>query len=183
MKPIVLASSSPRRRDILASVGIEFEVVPSNVEEKAKGTPITVARTLSRKKALSVWKVHKDKLVIGADTLVFLGNRVIGKPGNEQEAFETLSFLSGRWHKVVTAVSVIGRGVRVTLHDIARVKFRPLSEDEIKRYISTGEPMDKAGAYGVQGLGAVMVEEIRGNFYTVMGLPIHILYPLLKRFI
>ena len=180
MGRLVLASSSPRRREILSLLGLDFEVIPPSVEEDAQGHPITVARVLSRKKALEVWKGNRDALVIGADTLVFVGNRTIGKPRDEEEAYETLSFLSGRWHRVVTAVSFVGMGVRVTLHDVARVKFRELSREEIYSYIETGEPMDKAGAYGVQGFGATIVDRIDGNFYTVMGLPVVKVYSVLK---
>ncbi len=180
MRPLILASSSPRRREILSLLGVEFEVIPSGVEESIVGDPITTARFLSKKKALDVWNKRKKALVIGADTLVYIGSRIIGKPGNEEEAFRTLKFLSGRWHKVVTAVSFISEGLRLTVHDIAKVRFRKLSDEEIRFYISTGEPLDKAGAYGVQGFGATIVERIEGNFYTVMGLPIVKVYEVLK---
>ncbi|RLJ70874.1 septum formation protein [Hydrogenivirga caldilitoris] len=181
MGRVVLASASPRRREILSLLGIEFEVVPSGIEEHTHGDPITTARRLSYEKALDVWKSNKDALVIGADTLVFVGKEIIGKPRDEEEAFQTLSFLSGRWHRVVTAVSFVSKGFRKTVHDVARVKFRKLSGEEIRFYISTGEPMDKAGAYGVQGFGATIVERIEGNFYTVMGLPIHKVYEVLRK--
>ena len=180
MKRIILASASPRRREILALLGLSFEVIPSKVEESIRGDPITTARKLSREKALDVWKRHKDALVIGADTLVFVGDRIIGKPEDEDDAVRILSFLSGRWHRVVTAVSFVGPCVRRTVHDVARVKFRRLSSEEIEDYVRTGEPMDKAGAYGVQGFGATVVERIEGNFYTVMGLPIVKVYEMLK---
>ncbi len=177
---LILASSSPRRKEILEKIGVEFEVVPSKVEEKPVGDPITTARRLSFLKAFDVWKKNKDALVIGADTLVFLEGFVLGKPRNEEEAVRMLRLLSGRWHKVVTAVSFVGKNVRKTVHDIARVKFRKLSEEEIRSYVSTGEPLDKAGAYGVQGYGATVVERIEGNFFTVMGLPIVKVYEVLK---
>jgi len=111
-----------------------------------------------------------------------LGKRKIGKPADEREAFRTLSFLSGRWHSVVTAVSFVAFGFRKTLHEIARVKFRRLTPQEIDDYIATGEPMDKAGAYGVQGFGATLVERIEGSFYTVMGLPVAKVYMVLREF-
>ena len=180
MKRIILASSSPRRRQILSSVGIPFEVIAPDVVEEREGNPVALARRLARRKALSVWRKNKKSLVIGADTLVFINDKVIGKPRDEEEAFRILSFLSGRWHKVVTAVCIISEDFKLTLHDIARVKFRNLCKKEIEAYIESGEPMDKAGAYGIQELGSTIVEEIRGNFYTVMGLPIHRVYPYLK---
>ncbi len=180
---LILASSSPRRREILSFLGLSFRVVPPKVEEDLGGDPITVARALSRRKALSVWRKHREALVIGADTLVFVGKKVIGKPSSEEEAFRILSFLSGRWHRVVTAVSFVSKGFRKTIHDTARVRFRCLSEEEILAYIATGEPMDKAGAYGVQGYGASLVERIEGNFYTVMGLPVVRVYGVLRELI
>jgi len=180
MERLVLASASPRRSQILSLLGIEFEVIPSAIEEHASGDPITTARRLSYEKALDVWRRNRDSLVLGADTLVFIGKEVIGKPKDKAEAFKILSFLSGKWHRVVTAVSFVSKGFRRTIHDVARVKFRKLSKEEIDFYISTGEPMDKAGAYGVQGFGAVVVERIEGNFYTVMGLPIHRVYEVLR---
>ena len=180
MGNLILASSSPRRREILSMLGLNFEVVPANIEEKFSGNPIVGARKLARSKALWVWLRHKRGVVIGADTLVFTENRVLGKPENREEAVSMLEYLSGRWHRVVTAVSFVGKGVRVSLHDVARVKFRKLSRREIEEYVLTGEPLDKAGAYGIQGYGASIVERIEGSFYTVMGLPVHRVVPLLK---
>ncbi len=180
MMRIVLASSSPRRREILNLLGIEFEVIPPNVEEENIGDPVTTARRLSHLKALSVWKKNREALVIGADTLVFVGGRIIGKPSSVEEAIKTLSYLSGRWHRVVSAVSFRGPGVSITVHDVAKVRFRNLSPEEIEFYVNTGEPMDKAGAYGVQGFGSTVVERIEGNFYTVMGLPVVKVYQVLR---
>ncbi len=180
MKRLILASASPRRREILSLLGIKFEVIPSEVEERSYGDPIRTARRLSREKALDVWKRNRESLVIGADTLVFIDSKIIGKPKDEEDAVRILSFLSGRWHRVVTAVSFVGLGVRRTVHDIARVKFRSLTRNEIEDYVRSGEPMDKAGAYGVQGFGATVVERIEGNFYTVMGLPIVKVYEVLR---
>ncbi len=177
---VILASSSPRRRELLSLLGLEFSVVPAQIEERIIGDPVTTARQLAYAKALRVWKENKDALVIGADTLVHVGKKILGKPRNEEEAFRMLSLLSGRWHRVVTAVSVVGPCIRRIFHDTARVKFRKLSEEEIRFYISTEEPMDKAGAYGVQGFGATLVERIEGSFYTVMGLPVSRLYDVLK---
>ncbi len=181
LRPLVLASSSPRRVELLSMLGLEFEVMPARIREEKEGDPITTARRLSRKKALHVWRKRKDALVIGADTLVYMGGNIFGKPASVEDAHRILATLSGRWHRVVTAVSLVGKGVRVTFHDTARVKFRRLSEKDIREYVATGDPMDKAGAYGVQGVGSTIVERIEGSFYTVMGLPVHRLYAELKR--
>ncbi len=177
---VILASSSPRRRELLSKIGIEFEVRHPQVKERIFGDPVATARRLSLLKALDVWRKEKEALVIGADTLVFFDGKVLGKPRNEEEAVLMLKTLSGKWHKVVTAVSFVAKGFRKTVHDTARVKFRCLTEEEIRFYVSTGEPLDKAGAYGVQGFGSVIVERIEGNFFTVMGLPLFKVYEVLR---
>ncbi|HID65582.1 MAG TPA: septum formation protein Maf [Aquificaceae bacterium] len=180
---IILASSSPRRIEILSLLRLKFEIIPAKIrEEKIEGKPILTARKLAKEKALAVWKQNRDSVVIGADTLVFLGKEIIGKPGSEEEAFAILRKLSGRWHKVVTAVAILTPFRKVVLHDVAKVKFRNLNDEEIMNYIKTGEPMDKAGAYGVQGFGATIVEKIHGSFYTVMGLPIVKVYEILREY-
>ncbi len=183
MKSLILASSSPRRKEVMSLFGIPFKVIPPRIKENPVGNPVLTARKLAKEKAISVWKKHKSSLVVGADTLVYVGEKVIGKPYDEREAFRTLKFLSGRYHKVVTAVSFVGKGIRRTFHDVARVKFRKLTDEEILFYISTGEPMDKAGAYGVQGFGATFIERIEGDFYTVMGLPAVKVYSFLRKFL
>ncbi|MFN7066083.1 MAG: Maf family protein, partial [Aquificaceae bacterium] len=142
--------------------------------------PLLTARNLAFKKAFAVWKDYKFATVIGADTLVVLDKRILGKPKEEQEAKDMLRDLSGRWHRVITAVCVISPKGKVHFHDIAWVKFRKIEEEEIEEYIKTGEPMDKAGAYAVQGVGAKFVEKIKGDFYTVMGLPASKTYRVLK---
>ncbi|HIP42961.1 MAG TPA: septum formation protein Maf [Aquifex aeolicus] len=178
---IILASSSPRRIEILSLLGLRFEIIPAKIREgKVEGKPILTARKLAREKAIAVWKQNRNSVVIGADTLVFLGKEIIGKPRSEEEAFAILRKLSGRWHKVVTGVAILTPFRKVVLHDVAKVKFRSLSDKEIMNYIKAREPMDKAGAYGVQGFGATIVEKIHGNFYTVMGLPIVRVYEILK---
>jgi len=178
---IILASGSPRRKEILSKLNLEFEVLPANVEEKAvSSNPIITARHLSRLKAKAVWLKNKDALVIGADTVVYLRGKVLGKPKSEEEAYNMLRNLSGNWHTVVSSVSFFSYAKKLTIHDVAKVKFRKLTEKEIWDYIKSGEPMDKAGAYGIQEFGATIVEKIRGNFYTVMGLPIVKVYQVLK---
>ncbi len=177
---IILASGSPRRREILSKLNIEFEVIPSDIEETVVSqNPVITARYLSRLKAKSVWLKNKEALVIGADTVVYFRGQILGKPEDEGEAFKMLKSLSGNWHTVVSGVSFFSRTKKLTVHDVARVKFRELSDREIWDYIKSGEPMDKAGAYGIQEFGATIVEKIHGNFYTVMGLPVVKVYRVL----
>ncbi len=180
MRLLILASESKRRVEILRMMGFRFLVIPSRIEEDHGGDAVLTARRLSYRKALKVWKEYKYAVVLGADTVVVVGDRLLGKPEDEKSAFDMLKTLSGRWHKVITAVSVISSGFRKTFHDVAWVKFRNLTDTEIWDYIKTEEPMDKAGAYAVQGLGAVFIERIRGDFYTVMGLPASRTYRVLR---
>lgn len=180
MRLLVLASESKRRVQILTMLGFKFLVIPSYVEENHMGRPILTARRLAFRKAFTVWKDYKFATVIGADTIVVLGDRILGKPKSREEARFMLESLSGKWHRVVTGVSVISPKVRVSFHDTAWVKFSALKEGEIEDYINTEEPMDKAGAYAVQGMGARFVEKIVGDFYTVMGLPANKTYRVLK---
>lgn len=161
-------------------LGFKFLVVPSYVEEKHYGKPILTARTLAFKKAFTVWRDYKFAAVLGADTIVVFGKDVLGKPKDKEEAIQMLLKLSGKWHKVITGVSVISPKGRYTFHDTAWVKFRPMTIKDIEEYVETGEPMDKAGAYAIQGMGAKFVEKIRGDFYTVMGLPASKTYEVLK---
>ncbi|MBQ6553891.1 MAG: septum formation protein Maf [Firmicutes bacterium] len=179
----ILASGSPRRQALLKQIDMEFEVITADVDESYKdGTaPDEIVAILSRRKGLAVYERIKDSLkdetvIISADTLVALDNKVLGKPKDEDEAFEMLSALSGRSHFVYTGVTLIyhsKNGIKdMTFTDGAEVFFRDLDENEIKDYIATGEPMDKAGAYGIQERGAVLAEKIHGDFYTIVGLPI-----------
>ena len=183
---VILASQSPRRRELLERMGIaEFNIIPAVGEEKARPglTPAQLVEELSRQKAAEVaGKARPEDVVIAADTVVALDGKVLGKPHSEDEAFAMLSSLQGRRHQVYTGLTV-RRGERsATLHEMAQVTFRPMTEEEIRAYIATGEPMDKAGAYGIQGYGALLVEGIVGDFYTVMGLPVCRLGMLLRRF-
>ena len=179
---IILASSSPRRKEILSLILKEFEVIPSEIEEKVVSkNPLTTAKYLARVKARDVWSKNKDSIVIGSDTLVFFKGKILGKPKDKGEAFKMLLELSGNWHTVYTAVCFYSSIKKITICDRSLVKFRKLDEDEIRAYIETGEPLDKAGAYGVQGFGSTIVEKIRGNFFTVMGLPVVKVYTVLKR--
>ena len=172
---IILASQSPRRRELLGRMGItDFEVIPARGEEIATRTlpPERLVEELSRRKCAEVSAACPDALVIAADTLVAVNNRVLGKPGSEEEAARMLRTLSGRLHRVYTGVTVFCGGRTVTEHEMTSVRFRTLTEADIIRYIATGEPMDKAGAYGIQGYGCLLVEGISGDYYNVMGLPV-----------
>jgi len=186
MSRIVLASASPRRFEILKQVGIKFEVIPSNADERydLKERPEIIAKKLSVKKAKSVAeKLKDDSLVIGADTIV-VSDVVLGKPENRDEAFKMLELLQGKWHEVITGICVIRAydGKCIDDFEITRVKMRPLDKNSINAYINAGESMDKAGAYGIQGVGALLIEKIEGCYYNVVGLPLVKLSYMLEEF-
>ena len=179
---VVLASGSPRRHDLLNLVGIAHEVRPSNIDEtmRARENPRRHAERLAREKATAIATRDPNLITIGADTIVVVNRKVLGKPRDKTHAAEMLKALSGREHTVVTAVAVArGKKLRSAVEEV-RVKFRRLHEDEIDAYIATGEPMDKAGAYGIQGYGATIVECVDGDYFAVMGLPLARLVALLR---
>lgn len=179
---VVLASASPRRRQLLNLIGIEHEVRPANIDEsmRTREAPRRHAERLAREKATAIATRDPDLITIGADTVVVINRKVLGKPKDKAEAAHMLSQLSGREHTVITAVAVArGKKLRSSIEEV-RVKFRRLREDEIEAYVATGEPMDKAGAYGIQGYGATIVECIDGDYFAVMGLPLVRLTVLLR---
>ena len=181
---IILASQSPRRRELLERMGFtNFEIIPAAGEETADPslTPAQLVETLSMQKAAEVAAAHPDALVIAADTVVSIDGAVLGKPDSPEEAARMLSTLSGREHTVFSGLTVRLGGKAVTEHASTLVRFRPLAAEEICTYIATGEPMDKAGAYGIQGYGSMLVEGISGDFYNVMGLPVCRLAQILAR--
>lgn len=183
---ITLASGSPRRRQILEQVGFRnFTVLPSEADEKTEPglPPATVVEELSRRKARAVaHKVSPGELVLAADTVVALEDTVLGKPRNEVEAEKMLIALSGRTHAVYTGLTLIRDGKIRTEHEVTAVTFRSLSSEEIQAYVACGEPMDKAGAYGIQGRGALLVERLEGDYFNVMGLPVCRLGRMLQTF-
>ena len=185
MGRIVLASSSPRRISLLKMLGVTFEPVPASiVEEKREGEePADFARRIAKEKAFQVAERVKAEFVIAADTVVVIDGEVLGKPKDENEARRMLEKLSGRTHKVITAVALYKKesGELLLDHKETLVRFTVLSKAEIDWYIRTGEPMDKAGAYGIQGLGALFIERIDGCYTNVVGLPLPLLYQLAKR--
>ena len=182
---IVLASQSPRRKELLARMGVEeFEVCPSADEENAPAglTPDRLVEYLSAEKARQVaGRFGPEDIIIAADTVVAVDDRVLGKPHSRDEAVEMLAMLSGRSHAVYTGVTVRRGDVVCTEYECTRVTFRPLSGSEIEAYVDTGEPMDKAGSYGIQGRGCLLVEGIEGDYYNVMGLPVCRLGQMLRR--
>ena len=182
---IILASQSPRRRELLKRIGIEnFKVIPAQGGELATRTltPDQLVEELSQRKCAEVAAAHPKDLVIAADTVVSIHNRVLGKPRSEEDAARMLAALSGKLHLVYTGVTVAKEGRTLTQHEVTSVRFRTLTQADIIRYIATGEPMDKAGAYGIQGYGSVLVEGISGDYYNVMGLPVCRLARMLARF-
>lgn len=177
---MILASKSPRRRELLSEAGYEFTCMGSNFDETSisAADPHDLPGLLAYHKALSVaGQAAPDELVIGSDTVVLLDGRVLGKPCDAQDAREMLTSLSGKTHEVVTGVAVLRNGRSVCrFSETARVTFWDLLPEEIDAYVASGEPMDKAGAYGIQGKGRLLVRGIEGDFYTVVGLPISRLY-------
>ena len=183
-RPLVLASASPRRRFLLDLVGFDFEVIPPAVdeEEHAHEDPMTHVHRLATMKARSVASGLTGGLVLGADTIVLLDGEILEKPRDEEEAFEMLSRLAGEWHVVYTGLAVVdaATGESAVGHETTRVRIRDMNPAEIRAYIATGEPMDKAGSYGIQGYGAAIVEAVEGCYFNVVGLPLVRLLRLLR---
>ena len=207
---LVLASASPRRRELLSQIGLEFTVMPSTKEENAKTTEAgALVQELSRQKAVDIWeqlsggqgqnpdadqeqiaeetqepnlngKRQPELLVIGADTVVCCEGKILGKPHSREAAAEMLTALQGRSHEVYTGVTLYSQSETVTFFECTQVEFYPMTEVEISEYIDSKEPMDKAGAYGIQGLGARFVKGIRGDYNNVVGLSVGRLYQELK---
>ena len=183
---LILASRSPRRAEILRSVGWPFEVIIAGVDETLHEgeAPTDYVRRLSLSKATAVAARLKEGLVLGADTTVVIDNHILGQPIDEDDARRMLKLLSGRWHEVLTAVSLVrakNRSGPAVDIETTRVRFAELSDTEIDWYVSTGEPLDKAGAYGIQEKAALFIEEIQGDYFNVMGLPIRLVYELARQ--
>lgn len=174
MKKIILASASPRRKELLSTAGLEFEVCVKDVDETVpEGTlPADAAEMTAAKKALASAAEHPDDIVIGADTIVVAGGKILGKPHSKEDAAGMLRMLSGREHTVITGVCIACEGKTEIFHKESKVSFYQLTENEIADYVATGEPMDKAGAYGIQGKGSVLVEKIEGDYFNIVGLPV-----------
>lgn len=224
--PIILASSSPRRKELLAGIGLQFTIDPSTIDEsfEAGTAPEEVVEMLALKKAGSVAAKYDHGLVIGSDTIVVLDNAILGKPIDNEDAYSMLMRLQGKVHTVYSGLAIVDASTNqsrvstsnisvkieqshnniiyfgdtgqyrivsdsrndspeiIVGHMFSKVTFRPMCEKEIWAYIQTGEPLDKAGSYGIQGIGAVFIEKIEGDFYNVMGIPLNLLYQFLNRF-
>ena len=181
---LILASNSPRRSKLLKDTGLDFIVVPSNLEETfdEKLKPQDLAMELAKMKAIHVAAKHPEDVVIGADTIVVFEDQILGKPVDEEDAYRMLKLLSGERHTVYTGVALV-RGEKVeTFVSATEVSMKSLSDIEIHNYIKTKEPMDKAGAYGIQGDGGNLVDHYKGDFFTIMGLPLKDLLEALKNF-
>jgi len=217
---LILASSSPRRQELIQMLGLPVMIMPSDADETVEPdwTPGQIVERLSLRKAEAVRSkaAERQGIVVGSDTIVVLDGQVLGKPRNADEAVEMLSSLSGREHRVFSGVALVdaaagepsdkagdydttmhlgdigqyriqsespdGRPEIMVGHTVSKVTFRPMSDEEIWAYVKTGDPLDKAGAYGVQGIGSVFIEKIEGDFYSIMGLPLNLLYQMLLRF-
>ncbi|SDN59079.1 Maf family protein [Alkalicoccus daliensis] len=183
MKTVVLASQSPRRKELLTQAGIEFTVQPSVKEEiyDPAETPDNIVASLALQKAEEVFAQHPEAVVIGSDTMVAIDGKMLGKPKDEEEAARMLKQLSGRTHQVHTGAAILSKEDRTVFTETVQVTFYPLTESEINTYIQSKEPADKAGAYGIQGLGAVLVERIEGDYFSIVGLPVAKVVRALKK--
>ena len=187
MQTLILASSSPRRKDLLEQIKISFKIIQSNVEENIgllKGAPTDKVEELATMKARDVANGLNEGLVLGADTIVVIGDEILGKPKDDDDAFYMLSKLSGKEHQVITGLALIDietNTIRIA-HETTYIRFRELSSDMIRNYINSGEPQGKAGSYAIQEIGAVLVEEIRGCYSNVVGLPLTRLSKMLEDF-
>jgi septum formation protein len=185
---VILASASPRRRELLTSIGLQFQVVPADiVEEKfVQGSPAAYARALAQSKAQAVAHEYPDAIVLGADTIVICEQQILGKPTDATDAKRMLRFLSGRRHEVITGVAIVAgcgpcAGQTLITHEQSGVYFRDLTDDEIEAYVAGGEPLDKAGAYGIQGIASLFIERIDGCYFNIVGLPLYRVGTLLKQ--
>ncbi len=186
MKKIILASSSPRRKELLQLIQLPFIVHPSEVDEHIEEplAPDKMVEELALRKAMDIAKNYHEGIVIGADTIVVLDNEILGKPKNQADAYGMLSRLQGRAHEVYSGIAIIDAATlyKKVTHQKTKVFMKPLTEDEINYYIETKEPMDKAGSYGIQGIGAMIIEGIEGDYFNVVGLPVSLLAQELHHF-
>ena len=183
---VLLASASPRRRELLGLVFPQFEVLAADADETPTETePCRLVEQLALRKARAVAKMPEaaDSLVIGADTLVFAHGAVLGKPKDEQDALAMLRSLSGTTHQVITGVALTLHGAERVFSEVTEVEFAPMTEEEMQAYVASGDPMDKAGAYGIQGGASRFIRGIRGCYFNVVGLPVHRLYEEWKAWI
>jgi nucleoside triphosphate pyrophosphatase len=184
IQPLILASKSPRRAELLRTVGWEFEAMAANIDEtvRANESAVDYVQRLAQEKAEAVAQRLDSGVVLGADTIVKVDATVLGQPRDEQDARRMLRLLSGKWHEVLTGVAVVSvaEDHKMVAHQVTRVRFAEMSAAEIEWYLSTGETSDKAGAYAIQGHGAVFIEEVQGDYFNIVGLPIRLVYKLLS---
>jgi len=182
---LILASQSARRRELLEKMGVSFDVIPSSYDEEwdLARDPVIFVEDVSLKKAMDVARKHPERWVLGSDTVVVQGNMIYGKPDDREQAREMLSSLSGSTHRVITGFALVNLslGVEKRGHETTDVTFAQMSEQEIEAYISTGDPMDKAGAYGIQGYCGMFISGIKGCYYNVVGLPVRRVYEVLAQ--
>lgn len=180
---LILASSSPRRKELLELLGIPFQIKVSDVEETYQDglQPHEIVMELARIKANAIAETNKKSVVIGADTIVVSDGKVLGKPADKEEAISMLTQLSGKVHQVFTGVALLKDGNTHLFYEKTDVEFWPLEEKEVEQYVLTGEPFDKAGSYGIQGYGSLLVKRIEGDYFTVVGLPVSRLNRELKK--
>lgn len=178
---IYLASSSPRRREILLNLGVKFEILTPDADENVKESdPCALTELLAQRKAEAAAKIKNDGLIIGCDTVVFADGEILGKPKDKEDAKRMLRALSGKTHEVISGICAIYGGKVTTAHEITRVNFSKMSDDEIEFCAEKGEPLDKAGAYAVQGTASLFIDGIEGDYFNVVGLPVRRLYEMLK---
>lgn len=178
---LILASQSPRRRELLMLMGLQFDIVVSDVKEivPENATPEETVMSLAAQKAEAVFREHPDCCVIGSDTVVYHDGHILGKPHTEEAAREYLHALNGKTHKVFTGVAVLSKNYRNIRYDETEVTFCHMTDEEIDAYVRSGDPLDKAGAYGIQGPFCVHVKSIKGSYFNVIGLPVHLVYEML----
>ena len=184
LEKVVLASGSPRRREIMTAVGWPFDVRTPDVDESVRPgeDPVDYVQRLAQAKALAVTEQIETGLVLAADTTVVIDREILGKPEDDEDAKRMLRLLSGKWHEVLTGVSLVRvNGPTVTSFERTRVRFAAMTEQEIDWYVSLGEPLGKAGAYGIQGPAALFIEEIEGDYLNIVGLPIRLVYELWQK--
>lgn len=187
MKNIILGSASPRRRELLAQIGFEFEVITSDAKEESfEASPSKMVRELSANKAWAVWEMLSEEkrlesIVIGADTIVYSDGEVLGKPADTEDAFNMIKRIAGRTHSVFTGVTVISKETVISFAEETKVSVYPMTDDEIMAYINRGTCMDKAGSYGIQNEFAAYVKGIEGDYNNVVGLPVARLYQEMKK--
>ncbi len=174
MSRFILASASPRRKEILENAGFSFEIIVSDADENITEelSPEKTVEELAKRKAMAVLKDNEDAVVFGCDTVVAIDGKILGKPKDDEDAFNMLSMLSGKTHTVSTGVCICSKDKTEVFSNTTEVEFYQLSEETIKSYIASGECSDKAGSYGIQGYGNVLVKEIKGDYFSVMGLPV-----------